>query len=499
MKLHSPNKKNRETDNPAAYRRLTETLRKGRGGVTVADMTAASALPLALVQELLPRAADEYSARLEVSESGEIVYSFPRGFVSRYRGFKAGLKRFLEKSGSLLVRFASLAFKIWIMFMLIGYFVLFMVIALGSLFISVSVNSKNSSGRRNGGSFNMGIFSLLWRLWFYSELTRPVYRDYGGTRGNKASSAKRPMHRAIFSFVFGEEDPNRDWENREKKALIAYIQSRRGLISLPEFMGITGQNSADAGEAILAFCAEFGGYPEATDEGTLVYRFDKLLLRSDKEDRSFGGFSSPIRRLKKFSGNSKTMNVWFGIINSVNLLFGTYFFYNALSTGVVNADAPYHGSWLYGMTYVLFEQFAGNSLPFIGIVLGVIPLIFSLLFWLIPALRFLSEKKENKQSRLENFKRIGFSHIWDKPLHVETANLEGAAPECRPADMDAARDRVIKDLGAYSVPEVEINDRGVTVYSFRELEREKEALEKYRASVDPKQSEIGRTVFDSDA
>jgi hypothetical protein len=405
----------------------------------------------------------------------------------------------LEKSGSLLARLASLAFKVWIMFMLIGYFVIFMAIALGSLFISASVNSRNSNSRRNGGSFNIGIFSLIWRLWFYSELTRPVYRDYGGARGNKASPAKRPMHRAIFSFVFGEEDPNRDWENREKKTLIAYIQSRHGVISLPEFMGITGQNSADAAEAILAFCAEFGGYPEATGEGTLAYRFDKLLLRSDKDDPSFGGLSSPIRRLKKFSGNSKTMNVWFGIINSVNLFFGSYFFYNALSTGAVAAGLPYHGSWLYGMTYVLFEQFMGNPLPFISIGLGVIPLIFSLLFWLIPALRFLSEKKENGQSRLENFKRIGFSHIWDKPLQVEPADLEGPAPECRPANMDAARDRVIKDMGAYSVPEVEINDRGTTVYSFKELEREKEALDKYRASVDPKQSEIGKTVFDSDA
>jgi hypothetical protein len=83
------NKKNLGTGDPEAYRRLTETLRKRRKGVTVADMTAASALPLAVVQELLPQAADEYSARLEVSESGEIVYSFTRGFVSRYRGFKA--------------------------------------------------------------------------------------------------------------------------------------------------------------------------------------------------------------------------------------------------------------------------------------------------------------------------------------------------------------------------------------------------------------------------
>ncbi|MDR1318129.1 MAG: hypothetical protein LBJ90_00765 [Treponema sp.] len=491
-----PNSKH--IDNAGAYRALTEALRKRRRGATVADITAATALPLASVQELLPLAADEYSARLEVSESGEIVYSFPRGFVSRYRGFKAGLKRFLEKSGSFLARLGSLLFKVWILFMLFGYFVLFMAIALGSFFISISAGSKNSNNRRQGSGFNIGVFSLIWRLWFYSELTRPAYGDYG-RRGDKALPAKRPMHKAIFSFVFGEEDPNGDWESREKKTLIACIQSNRGVISLPEFMSLTGQNSAEAGDAILAFCAEFDGSPEATDDGTLVYRFDKLLLRSGKEDRSFSGLSTPLKRLKKFSGNSKTMNAWFGIINSVNLLFGGYFLFNALSTGPVIAGAPYHGSWLYGMTYVIFESFAGNPLSFITLGLGLVPVIFSLLFWLIPSLRFFSEKRENEQNKLENFKRIGFGHIWDKPLRVEKAGLENPAAECRPANMDAARDRVIRDMGAYSVPEVEINDRGLEVYSFRELEREKEALEKYRASLDPGQSEIGKTVFDSDA
>jgi hypothetical protein len=193
------------------------------------------------------------------------------------------------------------------------------------------------------------------------------------------------------------------------------------------------------------------------------------------------------------------MNAWFGIINSVNLLFGGYFFYNALSTGPVIAGAPYHGSWLYGMTYVLFRSFAENPLPALTLALGLVPLVFSMLFWLIPSLRFFSEKKENEQNRLENFRRVGFGHIWDNPLRVEKAGLEGPAPECRPSDMDAARDRLIRDMGAYSVPEVEISDRGAELYSFRELEREKEALEKYRGALDPGQSEIGGTVFDSDA
>ncbi|MDR2258261.1 MAG: hypothetical protein LBE14_03820, partial [Treponema sp.] len=287
----------------AAYRRVTEAFRKQRKGATVADVVAATALPLATVREMVPRAADEYSARLEVTESGEIRYSFPHGFVSRYRGFRAGFKKFIEKAGRLVKIFAAGLFKVWIMVMLVGYFVLFMLIALASLFITVAARSSSSDNRRGGGGglfVSAHIFDLIIRLWFYSELTKSMDRRYG-LRGNQGAERPRgrPLHRAIFSFVFGDGDPNKDWALREKKAFIAYVQANRGVITLPEFMALTGLGPQRAEEEILARCSEFGGSPEVSGEGTVVYRFDELLLRADREDRSFAG-ASPIKRLKEF-------------------------------------------------------------------------------------------------------------------------------------------------------------------------------------------------------
>jgi heme oxygenase len=63
--------------------------------------------------------------------------------------------------------------------------------------------------------------------------------------------------------------------------------------------------------------------------------------------------------------------------------------------------------------------------------------------------------------------------------------------------MAAAADRIIKDLGAYAVPDVSIDERGETVYAFTELAREKAALETYRASLDRRASSLGKTVFDT--
>jgi hypothetical protein len=391
------------------------------------------------------------------------------------------------------------------MVMLVGYFALFMLIALASLFISAAVRSSNSNKRRDdsdGGLYLISnLFNLIIRLWFYSELTKSADSRYYRRRGRNAENPRRqPLHRAIFSFVFGDGDPNKDWGIREKKAFIASVQANRGVISLPEFMALTGLNTEEAEKELMARCSEFGGSPEVSEEGLILYRFDELLLRSDQGNRSFPEASSPIRRLKNFSSNKKTMNLWFGLINAVNLIFGGYFLFNALHTGAVFIEAQSQVSFsLYAQTYKFSSHVFHNPLPLIGIGLGLVPLVFSLLFWLIPGLRHLSEQKENEYIKLNNLKKIGFARIWSNPLELREKDIDSPATECRPRNMAAARDRIIKDMGAHSIPSVELDGQGNTVYSFRELQREKEALEKYRAALRPEASSLGKTVFDSDS
>jgi hypothetical protein len=484
----------------AAYRTITGAFKRRRGGATAADISAATALPLSTVRELVPRLADEYSGRLEVCESGEIRYSFPRGFTSRYRGFRAVLSRFFERFGRALRTGASFLFKVWIMGMLVGYFVVFMLIALASLFLSVaaagSSNSNDRSGRNRGGGvyFASSIFNLIIRLWFYSELTRS-WDDRGFRQKPKKARNDGPLYKRIFSFVFGEDDPNKDWTSREKKAIIAYIKAHRGVISLPECMSFTGLPPDKAGEEMLACCREFGGMPEATPEGTVVYRFEDIL-RGDAVSAA-AETAVPVRRLRVFSANPKNTNIWIGLINGVNLLFGAYFLSNALRTGPLVADAVPPGASVYGFVTKLLGQFVSSPWPVIAVGLGLIPLIFSVLFWLIPALRCTVEKRENEQIKRGNLRRLGFSRIWSKPALSEN-EIDSPVPECRPKNMAAARDRVIKDMGAYSVPDVEIADDGSTRYHFSGLEREKEALEKYRAGIDPGAFAPGGVVFDSD-
>lgn len=493
----------RKINNSTAYRQITGTFKRYRGGITVADVVAKTALPLDTVRELVNDVADEYSAHVSVTESGEILYSFPSGFVSKYRGFKAVAGRALGVIGRGLKTVAKALFKVWIMLMLIGYFVLFMLIALAALLISVAGNSSNSNSRHNnsGGGlfFASGMFNFIIRIWFYSELARSFDgRSYAYGSVKKAPKGK-PLYKAIFSFVFGDGDPNAAIETRTRQALIAYIQANKGVISLPEFMILTGTSGGEADSLIGSYCAEYGGMPEATDDGTVIYRFDALLLRTDRKDRSFGGFSVPLKQLKQFSSNLKKMNVWFCIINSINLIFGSYFFINASNSGHILTQESFNAaSYLYGVTYVLMHHFIENPLPVIFIGLGIVPFIFSLFFWFIPLVRFALLKKDNEKIKLENLRKTAFMTIWDNPDTVKTSDIKSDLKECHPKNIAAAREQIIKDMGVYSIPDVKVNESGETVYVFKELDREKTALAKYRAGINSQDSELGKIVFNTD-
>jgi hypothetical protein len=476
------------------YQKILSALKRKNKGVTTADICAATALPLSTVRELMPKAADEYGGRLQVTQSGEILYAFPQGFTSRYRGAGAAIKRFAGVFSAAARAVLVFLFKAWIMLMLTGYFVLFLGLALASVVLQVAVQSKSSERSRGGVLVGPNLFSLLLRFWLYSELTRP---RYGGSRSGQAKP-KRPLHKAIFSFVFGVANPNRDWDERKDKSLIAYIQSNRGVISLAEYMAFSGENSLDAADSILAFCVRFGGSPEVTEEGSIVYRFDELLLRADSQ--KFAELSPPVKRIKPFSANTKKMNVWFIVINAVNLLFGSYFLYNSFAAGLLTPETFGQASYLYGFTYVLLDAIGlGNPVSIIKTALGLVPLVFSLFFWLIPAARHFLEVKENENVKKGNFKRFAFNSIWSSPLNIKESRFSPSADVCRPRDITAATDRVIKEIGALSMPEVIMGQDGEALYSFNELEREKQALERYRASIDPGSSSLGKTVFDTGA
>jgi len=498
-----------------AYEKVVGTFRKHQKGITFQDIAANTGLPLEQVKSLVPSALDEYSARLEVTESGEILFSFPGGFVSRYRGILPILKRFLSSLFRFFTAAIKLIFKFWILVMLIGYFLLFVAIAIASVFLSVSgsFNSRNRrSGRGGSMNFSFGIFNLFFRLWFYSEIFGSGRRRYGSSLlpGRKKSSGAggQPLYKAVFSFVFGDDDPNRDGETTGRKEFISYLRKMRGVVSLPELIILTGLPPQDAETLMMQLCAEFKGSPEVTDEGTVVYRFEEILLSAEKNtgtnpDQNLSpgldsGLPRPVyKKLKTFSANPKKLNIWFALINGVNLFFGTYFFSSSLSIGHILNEEVLRNSGIYGRVYHALSVLGLEAFPVIQIALGLVPFLFSLLFWLIPFIRSFMVKKENRTIRLNNFRSWLSGKIWSAPSPFTRGTQKPAADEYSPADLKSAETLVIKELNAFWKADISIGEKNEEIYSFRELGLEKDALEKYRLNIEAG-GNTGKVIFDTE-
>lgn len=497
----------------AVRERIVEVFKKRRGEATVQDLVAVTGLPLDQVASGIPEVADEFGARMKVTESGEILYSFPDGMKSRYRGFGPTMKRFFKAFGKGAAEVGKLLFKGWIVFMLVGYFVFFIALAVLAIVASIAASTAGSSDSRSsrrggglGGLWLTGrIFDTIIRIWFYSELFKsPQERAYRGYRRGESDKAdRRPLHKAVFSHVFGDGDPNANWDEIEKRAVVAFIQSNRGILSMPEFIAITGLSPAEADRAINRYLAEFKGEPEVTEGGTIIFRFEDLLRRKDRTDRTFG-FSVPLKRLEQFSSNAPKADRTFRLLNLANLLFGSYFLYGAIAVG---------GGWfletarglvlrggfdfLYSFTAYLFGGMLGIPRvgAFIGTFLGVAPLAFSVLFFLIPVLRSGIVASRNEKAKFENLRKVLYRALWDRPYGFRAESVPAGGPETTPSQPAKVTASVIDEAAAWAGAEPEADGS----WDFASLARDRNEVKKARDAVDMSRYELGGTVFDSHA
>ena len=468
-------------------------------------------LPKHQVDSEVKAVSDEYGARLRVTESGEILYSFPSGMRSRYRGFGPSFLRLWKVFRKAAAKVAALFFKIWIVVMLVGYFVLFVALAVLALLASVAVSmsgnsrdSRSSSRGGGGGLFFAGrLLDLMFRIWFYSELFTPP--EQRAARRDRRR-ARKPLYKAIYSFVFGDGDPDAAWDETEKKAFIAFAQANRGVVTMPEFMAITGLTPLEAEGRINRYMYEFEGSPEVTEGGTIYYFFPELLRRKDRADRSFGG-SAPMRRVAQFSANPKKANATFCAFNAVNLVFGSYFFFESLASHPL-LSILYSGRYatqviltrgldgFFLFTHQLFSKIAGIgvTVPLMGLVLGIVPLAFSILFYLVPAIRAKRLADRNEAAREENLRRVAYRAVLDSPIPVRPESIPIRDDAARPKDSRAA-EKTLKQLAAWAGGEPGADGS----YAFPEIERGKAEAAKARASVDLSAYDLGGVAFDSEA
>ncbi len=493
--------------------RLVSFLKKRGNESTVSDMIAGTGLPKYQVEQTARAVLDEYSGRLKVTESGELLYSFPGGMRSTLRGFVPGLRRFWKAFKAAAAGVLSFLFKMWIVVMLVGYFLLFLalaVLAIVAAFAASAAGGKDRDGksRRGGGGFGgmylIGrLFEFAFRMWFYSNLFS------GGRKVQRMKPDGRAFYKSVFGYVFGEGDPNPDFGVEEKKRIISHIRAGGGAISLEELMAITGAEAEEANALINRLMLEYEGDPRVTDNGTIVYVFPELLRTTAREQMSFAGVSldRPVmKNTAPFSANKGRTNGWISLFNIFNLAFGSFFLLFPSTPGMAavlgaGAETARHMdllTYFYSFVHGLLGRLGiGNPQAVLSVVLGIIPVAFSALFFAVPFFRSLKQRRENEKTRQENLRKLVYSRVLADPGHVIPGSIAFGGRESTPRNAEAARERIVKGLAALKGAEpVQLAD-GSFGYDFAELKREVADLADFRRKVDVKSFEVGKTVFDS--
>ena len=425
---------------------------RGRGGkVTQADAITMSGLPAPEAERALTVLLKEYRSHLTATETGQLVYEFDPAFERR--GALTWGERLSAIGAALWSGFAFL-FKISIVVTLVTYFVLFVAMVIGMMF------AKRDDDDDRGGGFGLdGLF------WFWGFGPSPGY-GRRGLGGHVATGLRKqkPFYKSVFDFVFGPKAPKEDALGDEKEILSA-IRARAGRIAAVDLVELMGWDFETAEQEATRLLADYGGEPEVTEDGVVLYVFKELRQTADRT-RALGRPRRAWERLEEtppLTGNTPTTNGIICLFNGFNLL------------------APL---WI----VPAFELKTHVSLAAFHVLTYEFPLVFSGLFFAIPLGRRVHEAIRERARRQRNARRSLLARIFGAPAGPKLEATLAPEPELAHA---LTRELVL--LGG----DVEPDADGRVMYTFPRIDRERAAVERARRAADADEQSPGAAVFSS--
>jgi len=431
---------------------MLEALRGRDAKLTRADAIVASGLPEEEAGRALTALLKEYRSHLSATESGELLYEFDPAFERRDA---LSWRERAAVVGSRLWKGFTFLFKITIVTTLIAYFAAFMAMMVAMIF------ARSSSDRDDDGG-GIGFGGLFW-FWGWDM---GGGGGYGRQRSRFAPRARRePFYKRVFAFVFGPPVPAVD-PLADEKQIVGYIRAQRGRIASVDLVRLMGWTFPRAEQEVTRLMVDYGGEPEVTDDGVIVYTFKAVRKTATAalEGLSPRWASERLETPAPLTGNEPGTNALIAAFNGFNLL------------------APF---WI----VPAFESRLHVSLASWQFLLWEFPLAFSALFFAVPAGRWIKARLEAGRRAVRNDRRRLLGRIFAG---------SGARPreELAPTpELGALLDRELVALGGDIAPEPD--DRGRVLYTFPRIDEEAAAVARERAAAPSVERDAGLVVFSS--
>jgi hypothetical protein len=392
--------------------------------VTVGDVSSKAGIDLNTAERGLLALASEAGGHLQVAESGEIAYLFPKNFrgVLRSKHWRLRWQEWWQKVWGVLFYLIRISFGI----LLIASIIL---IALAIIILLVAANSSRNEGSGRGGSRSMGGGMIFVpRFWFGPDffwLFRPGYRrrrsTLSPTLSPRSQTARRQQYEpaemsfleAVFSFLFGDGDPNADLEERRWQSIATVIRNNGGAViaeQIAPYLDDLGSGfDRDYENYMLPVLTRFNGRPQVSPDGQLVYHFPELQVTAAERRKS--PVSAYLKenpwKFSNATSSQMTMAAGLGVLN----------FVLALVLGGMLQDQ------------VLVAELGG----LVAFVNALFPLLLSYgtAFLAIPTIRYFWLKRRNAKVERRNEQRqkqaIALNQAGDQVQHKLTYAQQFAA------------------------------------------------------------------------
>jgi hypothetical protein len=387
---------------------LLQSIERLQYQATPGEFAVQAGLPLATVERDLQQLAIAVGGHLQVATTGEIVYKYPSNFrtILYNKSVWLQVKKYTDLIWKVVFYLIRMSFGLALLASLSIVVLTILIFTIATMF------SDNDGGGIDFGDWGGGGSSSSWGgTWWYF--------DWGGSSTpaatiDPAEKEKRQLNflGAVFSFLFGEANPNANLEELRWRSIGQVIRKNQGAITAEQVAPYLEEAVPQNEDHILPVLVRFNGIPEVSEMGDIVYRFpDTQTIAQQRKFKHLPPYLQ--EKARRFSGATPEQ---IGLICALGALnFAGIFFIGALLKGA----AAFGFLALVGGVYGLLATYA------IGFV--TIPVVrFLWLKWINSRIDNRNEKRRQRLTWLHSAdaeRKLGFAQQFQVQRTLSEADM----------------------------------------------------------------------------
>jgi hypothetical protein len=390
---------------------LLQSIERLQYQATPGEFAVQAGLPLATVERDLQQLAIAVGGHLQVATTGEIVYKYPSNFrtILYNKSVWLQVKKYTDLIWKVAFYLIRMSFGLALLSSLSIVVLTILIFTIATMF---SDNDGGGIDFGDWGSSGGGSSSSWGGTWWYF--------DWGGSStpaeaiepAAKEKKSQLNFLGAVFSFLFGEANPNANLEELRWRSIGQVIRKNQGAITAEQVAPYLDEAMPQSEDHILPVLVRFNGIPEVSEMGDIVYRFPDTQTIS--QQRKFMRLPPYLQeKARRFSGATSEQ---VGLICALGALnFAGIFFIGTLLKGV----AAFGFLAIVGSIYSLLAAYA----------IGFVTIPAMRLLWLKWTNSKISNRNEKRRQRLtwlhspDAERKLGFAQQFQVQRTLSEADM----------------------------------------------------------------------------